>query len=249
MSQNSMNQNLTGRFNIDLHTHCLPGIDDGAENPEISVEMLSLLKRQGIQHVVLTSHFYPHKESLSSFLIRRNQAWEQLYPYLDRHTIPSLSFGAEIYLVRELSCLDLRALRLGKSDYLLIEMPRLPYKAWMAEEVRNISYANQSIPIIAHIERYQSWYKKEDYDELLAFEDQILQFNTSSILNKSHQKFIHQLSKKGYPLVISSDCHNLEDRTPDFDVVSTVLNKNKRGREIQSSLRNSDLLMQIQGVN
>ena len=42
----------------DFHTHCLPGMDDGASCPEESLSMLELLKTQGIERVALTSHFF-----------------------------------------------------------------------------------------------------------------------------------------------------------------------------------------------
>ncbi|WP_099205263.1 CpsB/CapC family capsule biosynthesis tyrosine phosphatase [Scatolibacter rhodanostii] len=230
-------------FHLDLHTHCLPGIDDGAKNPEVSLQLLSRLLEQGITKVVFTPHFYPHKETLSSLLRRRFESWNRLIPHLQGKKVPNLCVGAEIYLTRELSREDLRPLCLGKSNYLLIEMPRQPYHEWMAEEIQNIAFTWNVIPIIAHIERYLPWYSAKDYESLLAFDEQILQFNAESVLKKTDFKFIYKLYQVGYPLLISSDCHDLEMRRPVFDQAVQFLSKKKQGREILAALQNDNLVL------
>ena len=42
---------------VDFHSHVLPGIDDGSKDPEMSLQMLCMLAKQGITHVVATPHF------------------------------------------------------------------------------------------------------------------------------------------------------------------------------------------------
>ena len=56
---------------IDLHTHILPKMDDGASSSDLSLEMLRMEAEQGVDTVVLTPHFYREKEDPSSFLQRR----------------------------------------------------------------------------------------------------------------------------------------------------------------------------------
>ena len=63
---------------IDFHTHILPGMDDGAETVQQSIKMLRMLRKQGVDRVALTPHFYAHRESVDSFLDRRQTAFEQL---------------------------------------------------------------------------------------------------------------------------------------------------------------------------
>jgi protein-tyrosine phosphatase len=62
----------------DLHCHILPGIDDGAKNEDISVALLKKEYEDGIKQVVLTSHFYPERVSLETFLAGRLSAFESL---------------------------------------------------------------------------------------------------------------------------------------------------------------------------
>ena len=56
---------------IDFHSHILPGIDDGSKNVEESLQMLRMMAKQGITHVVATPHFYPQHDTPESFLKRR----------------------------------------------------------------------------------------------------------------------------------------------------------------------------------
>ena len=62
----------------DLHTHILPGMDDGAESVEMSLDMLRMERDQGVDAVVLTPHFYRDRERPEHFLNRRRAAGEAL---------------------------------------------------------------------------------------------------------------------------------------------------------------------------
>ena len=52
----------------DFHSHILPFMDDGSKSVEESLDMLRLLKSQGVDRVVLTPHFYPNYEDPEQFL-------------------------------------------------------------------------------------------------------------------------------------------------------------------------------------
>ena len=58
----------------DFHSHILPGIDDGSQSVEESVELLQMEAAQGIRHVVATPHFYPQHDDLDRFLEKRDHA-------------------------------------------------------------------------------------------------------------------------------------------------------------------------------
>lgn len=46
----------------DVHSHILPQIDDGAENVDVSVNIINTLYNQGVRHICLTPHYYTHQE-------------------------------------------------------------------------------------------------------------------------------------------------------------------------------------------
>ena len=86
----------------DLHTHILPGMDDGARNVQESLDLLRMEWEQGVHTVVLTPHLYRDRENLSHFLHRRERAVEELEWALDglpvqaRENLPQLILGAEV---------------------------------------------------------------------------------------------------------------------------------------------------------
>jgi len=62
----------------DYYIHILPGIDDGAEDAQISIWLLEINKQHGVQRAVVTSRCIPYRNSVESFLIRRQKAIETL---------------------------------------------------------------------------------------------------------------------------------------------------------------------------
>lgn len=232
----------------DAHTHCLPNMDDGSDSKELSVRMLQALAGQGIRHTVLTSHFYPQHEKAPDFLKRRSQSYAVLKDAAQPVSgLPRLLTGAEIYLTRGLSEIDLRPLCMEGTRFLLLELPRQDYKPWMLEEIQNITYALDIIPVLAHIERYLMWYQPQNFRELLSFDELILQCNIGSLLDRSRRRFLTELAEGGYPLIAGSDCHNLTERPPLFSEVRETLLRKRAGKELMSYLRRGEDLLQGRG--
>ena len=80
---------------FDIHSHILPGIDDGAKDITESAELINFMKKEGITEVIATPHFYPNEMSLGDFLEHRNNAYETLCSNLDGD-IPRIYIGCEI---------------------------------------------------------------------------------------------------------------------------------------------------------
>ena len=139
-------------FLTDLHTHILPGIDDGAKDLERSIEILLAQKASGVERVALTPHFYPLREELEAFLEKRQKAYELLQPAWDKGTMPELRLGAEVHYATSLAEIDLRKLTLGQSDYLLLELSDTAVPAHI-EQVLAIILEQGITPILAHVER------------------------------------------------------------------------------------------------
>ena len=78
----------------DLHTHILPGMDDGAKTVEQSLQMLQMQLEQCVDTVVLTPHFYRERETVEEFLSRRGKAMAQLTAALPANA-PQLLLGAD----------------------------------------------------------------------------------------------------------------------------------------------------------
>ena len=63
---------------VDFHSHILPEMDDGSESVEMSLAMLRESRRQGVDLICSTSHFYADEEEPASFLARRGEAYARL---------------------------------------------------------------------------------------------------------------------------------------------------------------------------
>ena len=73
---------MNGMQLFDMHSHILPGIDDGAKTIEDSLELLSCLKKQGVTNVCLTPHFYTNEISLEDFIAERAEKFEKFKPHI-----------------------------------------------------------------------------------------------------------------------------------------------------------------------
>ena len=72
---------------IDFHSHILPGIDDGSRSLETSLEMLRLSRKQGVDYIVATPHFYAMKDRTQEFFERRGQ---HIRLYLKKLTLTNI---------------------------------------------------------------------------------------------------------------------------------------------------------------
>ena len=142
---------------IDIHSHILPGVDDGAQDPEVARRMAERYREAGVAEVVCTPHMdaehrdpAPLREAFAAFQ-------ETMRPVPVRFYL-----GSEIYYYPGMAD-DLAAGKLlpfGESRTVLVEFSTRQ-ETEIADIVYDLGVAGYR-PIVAHIERY--WYlKKEDY--------------------------------------------------------------------------------------
>ena len=192
---------------IDLHTHILPGIDDGASNAEESLEMLRESACQGVELCVATSHIHPvNSDDIQCFLKKRETAYGELIKACEGHTVPEIVLGAEVHMDRDISDVEgINQLCMGDTDYMLVEFPFMTYPgAGCAEWLYNLNLKG-IIPIIAHIDRYT--YRDELIDNISGIR-LIYQVNNIRMSDMSGRRFIKKLLSTGYMVVMSSDMHN-----------------------------------------
>jgi len=142
---------------VDFHSHILPAIDDGSRDVAESLELIKLLKEQGINTVVATPHFIANQESLDSFLIRRSNAFNLLKTEFTDNDI-SILLGAEVKFYPGISRMEgLEKLCIEESNILLIEMPFEKWSELTVKEILEISNLKNLTVVIAHIDRYLSF--------------------------------------------------------------------------------------------
>ena len=125
---------------IDFHSHILPEMDDGAESLETSLAMLRESKRQGVDVICSTSHFYADEEDPHSFLSRRGTAYLRLCSAMgDSPDYPKIVLGAEVLYFPGISVADeIKALRLMGTPFLLIEPPMPVVRRYVASRLLHI---------------------------------------------------------------------------------------------------------------
>ena len=204
---------------IDIHSHFLPGIDDGAETIECALKMLEDLKQQRVDMVISTSHYYEWQEDINSFLSEREHAYETLKQGMERGNgeYPDIILGAEVSLTPDISKnKDLNKLCIGDSNAILIELPYSGYHNWIPYAIFEITSRHNLVPVLAHFERFCTSKKKlEQYEELLDLDVKI-QINTESLLDRTSFKVVKYLAKRNAIDVIGSDADNMTSRKSTF---------------------------------
>ena len=139
---------------VDLHSHVLPGIDDGSKSVEQSLEILAASRAQGIQVMAATSHFYPSENSPERYLERREHSLQKLLGALEPD-MPVLLPGAEVYYFEGISTAKgIDALKITGTPLLLLEMPFGPWTDRMVGEIYALADQPGITVLLAHIERY-----------------------------------------------------------------------------------------------
>ena len=198
---------------VDVHSHILPGIDDGSRDVEESVSLLRASARQGITVMAATSHYYPDLTSPSEFLRKREDAWQRLRPRLEPD-FPRILLGAEVYYFEGISRVrDIDTLCIGDTSLLLLEMPFETWSDRMVQEVCRLNMRNDLTVLLAHIERYLFQQKLRVWRELLEH-GVMTQTNASFFLFGKTKYLARWMLKRGLIHFLGSDCHNMDTRPP-----------------------------------
>lgn len=201
----------------DMHSHILPGIDDGAPSVEKSLVILNELKKQGVTNVCLTPHFYTNEISAEDFAAQRQQAIDKLMPHIPDGM--KVVVGAEVYVTRYMfNGDDFSCACYGNSNYILTEFAYTSqFSSHTMEYFVKLTENYNMIPVLTHVERYPALINDPSIIGELKDMGVIIQTNTNSYTKKasffSKLKLI-KLIKGGYIDVIGSDAHSLTHNDP-----------------------------------
>ena len=209
---------------LDLHTHILPGMDDGSKSPKQSMTMLKTEKLQGVGTVVLTPHFYADRESPERFLERRNKSAKQLKTAASgTKGLPRMFLGAEAAFFNGMSRAEgIEKLCISGTNVLLVEMPFDRWSQGVLEELKFMVGYRGIRPIIAHIDRYM-WYQPRGTVRRLVDMGVWIQTNTSFFTGWQTSLLAMHMLKRREIHFLGSDCHNMTTRPPDMgDALSRI---------------------------
>lgn len=210
MRRSALGAKLEVKDYIDIHTHILPGVDDGSSSIEITMDMVKTAYEEGIRKMIATPHYHighHHKsaETLRKIYETTRETIEERYPDFELYLGNELFYSDGIIEKVEQG----KALSLAGSRYVLLE--------FRVDESYRIIYAGVTgflraryIPVIAHVERYKNIMSDKKHLEELRSAGALLQMNLSSV--KKHQKLV----KEGLIDILGTDCHDNERRAPEM---------------------------------
>jgi protein-tyrosine phosphatase len=187
---------------IDIHSHLLPGVDDGSRSFEQSVDVLKRFAGEGVECVVLTPHLNvsrsadaPYERHLELLAELRQRA----------PAVPELLLGWEIMLDEPSRDLRDRRFALGASRAVLVEFPLSGVPEQGGDELYRLRCTGV-VPVLAHPERYWgcSAAKVHGWRQAGA----VIQMDTAGLLGKGRiAKISRQLLELGLVDLFASDNH------------------------------------------
>jgi protein-tyrosine phosphatase len=202
---------------IDLHSHILPGVDDGAATLDDAFAMARMAVEDGIEVMACTPHFMPGMyDNTSEDILRRVDDLNRRL--VDAGIDLALVAGADAHIRPDfVSCL--RAgdiLSLHGSRYVLFEPPHASLPQRMDDLLFEISIAGY-IPVLTHPERLKWVEQNYPLIEKLSQSGVWMQITSGSLtgrFGKRPQYWAQRMLADGLVSIIASDTHNIKSRPP-----------------------------------
>lgn len=200
-----------GALRCDVHSHFIPGIDDGAPTLEASIELILAMQALGYSKVVTTPHVMADGYRNTPEIILGGL--EKVRRELDTRGIAmSIDAAAEYYLDHELEqrVKDRTVLTFG-GNLVLFELPFISEPAILLNVIFEMQTAGYR-PVLAHPERYQFWHTDFAKYENLKDRGVLFQLNTIALMGAygpGVKKIAERIVDMGWYELIGSDCHSM----------------------------------------
>jgi len=195
----------------DVHSHFIPGIDDGAQTMDQSMEMLTAMAELGYKKVVTTPHNMAdgYKNTPEIIMEGLGRVREEVKL---RGIGIQIDAAAEYYLDHELEkkITDRKVLTFG-DNMVLFELPFISEPNMLLEIVFQLQTMGYR-PVLAHPERYAFWYADFTKYELLKERGVLFQLNLialSGAYGPQAKQIAERLIDGGHYELIGSDCHSM----------------------------------------
>ena len=151
---------------VDIHSHLLPGIDDGAKSIEESIELMNNLKALGFSKFIITPHIYKEVWDNTKDVIENNFKTTKkafINSNILNNCTPAAEYMLDTYFHNLIKNEKLITL---KDNYILVEMSYINAPIQLYDIIFDIQIAGY-IPVLAHPERYNFYHLKlEEYKRL-----------------------------------------------------------------------------------
>jgi protein-tyrosine phosphatase len=200
----------------DVHSHLLPGIDDGVKTIEESIEVIQKLSSLGFKKLITTPHIMSDYYKNTPEII--NTKLKEVRTALTSTDIQiEIEAAAEYYLDENFhkKIVNKEELLTFGDNYVLFETS-FTVQPLLLKEIVFLLNSNGFKPVFAHPERYQ--YLQENRGLLIELIDQGLLFQLNALsfvgyYSKQVQKIAKELVERNAVAFIGSDCHNIIQAT------------------------------------
>ena len=203
---------------IDIHTHILPGIDDGAADIYGSIEMAALAYEFGTEVIVATPHCNIPGEYNNYFGDEYVRVFERTKEILRREQ-PGITLlaGMEVFATEDLPRLltEGKVFPINRTRYVLMEFDFMEDPGFADEILRQVKEV-QAIPVIAHAERYE--FVQDDPQIVRRWKEKgyEIQVNKGSFLGRFGEGALqtaYELLDHRLVSAVASDAHGPDRRT------------------------------------
>jgi len=213
---------------IDIHSHIVFEVDDGAKNIEQSIEILKEAKNAGFEKVILTPHYIEEyyeeeKQEIGKRIEILKEKMQELNCKIE------ILQGNEIYITNQMNELleKEKATTLNQTQYVLFELP-LNAEAMNLTEVIYQILEKRRIPILAHPERYP--FIQKDPNQLISLiEDGVLmQSNYGTMIGQygaESKRTIKKMLKHNMVHFLGSDVHRPNTIYPKINQAKNEIKK------------------------
>ena len=206
---------------IDIHSHILFGIDDGADTIAESLEMLKMAEKQGVKNVFCTSHHWQAESSdydLNFDLLKEKIISEGIDIKL--HKGMEILCEDDRYFPETLRDINNGTVKtLNGTDYLLLEMSPFMSAEEIYECVNTVFEQTGKKVVLAHIERYSVLDGEDSVIAQLKELGCLFQINAYSLVNEKYERirsFARKLLAQKLVDFIGSDAHRVNHRPPEI---------------------------------
>lgn len=235
----------------DLHTHILPQMDDGANQVEMSLQMLRWEHLQGVLSVALTPHYYRKDESIDEFLLRRDASYQKLCEGIsalsaeERAQIPKLLLGAEVEWRPNVQNWEgIERLCYEGTSCILIEPPFYDWTDKFFSDLFDLMNTFGLTPVIAHIDRYFDIAPKKYLQRIYEMSIPV-QISAESFLQAKTRRRALDAVKRGNAQLLISDCHDTFERIPNTALAKEVIAKRLGEPMVHRISKNTQYLLKI----
>lgn len=213
---------------IDIHSHIIPGVDDGAKDEAMALKMLKIAHDCGTRHIIATPHYFFGNTSYEFADIK--EKCEHLNNIAKNAGLNiTVHPGCEVFITLELAELYEQGLigTLAESGCMLVEFPMMSIPPYIDNVLYNLQLKGIT-PIIAHPECNIEIQENPELMEAYIEKGILSQVNSGSIMGiygMKARKTVMRLIREGWVQFVASDAHSDISRDPNLKSAAVIIEK------------------------